>query len=454
MNRYNLYFTTRRFGLHYFPDAQHYRESDLCTWVPILRSLGASWLTLPAPNNRAIPEFFLNGLLEAQIQPILHFQLPLEHGQHFDSLPLLIQQYARWGVQYITLFDRPNLRSSWPADSWAQRDLVERFLDFFLPLAELVTYHGLTPVFPPLQPGGDYWDTAFLRGALRGMVRRGQYRVLNSFVLGAYAWAGNRPLNWGAGGPERWPGARPYFTPPGTQDQRGFRVFDWYLPLLQAELGNTRPIFVLKAGSLIGDRSDPALPEVSKQDHRERNLALVRWVEDDPDPDAQDRQMEPIPEEVMACNFWLMSADPTSPHYAQAWFQSDEQHLPVVDALHKWISKRQYPFPFDSPRQMFQEFNLADSAAQKVTPTDHPITHYLLLPLYEWGVNEWHLDQVKEFVTQHQPTVGFSLEEAVLARRVTVVGGLHAFPEEVVARLRTAGCTVERITADGTLIAT
>ncbi|PKP01191.1 MAG: hypothetical protein CVU11_15960, partial [Bacteroidetes bacterium HGW-Bacteroidetes-6] len=41
-------------------------------------------------------------------------------------------------------------------------DLVERFLDRFLPLANQVVSEGAVPVMPALEPGGNYWDTAFL----------------------------------------------------------------------------------------------------------------------------------------------------------------------------------------------------------------------------------------------------------------------------------------------------
>ena len=50
-------------------------------------------------------------------------------------------------------------------------------------------------------------------------------------------------------------------------------------------------------------------------------------------------------------------------------------------------------------------------------------------------------------------TIGFSLTEARLARRVTVVGGLGAVSAEALAMLRKAGCQVERLLEDGTLIA-
>ena len=454
-----------RLGFHYFPDALHYRDSDLETWLPELKALGAAWLTLRAPIERAIPEAFIRGLQDAKIEPILHFHLPLGFQYKIDSLSLMFQLYARWGVHYAALFDRPNDRTAWAPSAWAQADLVERFLDIYLPLAEQVVDAGLTPVFPPLEPGGDFWDTAFLRLALRGMKRRGHTRLIESLVLGAYAWAGNCPLDWGAGGPERWPEARPYQKSEFIEDQRGFRIFDWYLPMAQAELGCTRPILLLGAGSRPGDQTDPHSPAVDRSAHAHRNLAIARLAASDWDarppttqgepalPDLyKTAPLEPMPPEVLACNFWLLAAAPGDACAPHAWFQPDGTVLPAVGALRQWYAglRRSTEAPTrPAPAQMEIE-------GRKGLPSGpfpplrgethpHPIAHYLLLPLYAWGAADWDLEFARPFIQEFHPTVGFSVEEASMASRVTLAGSEFAFPEDTVARLEAAGCVVERL---------
>jgi 16S rRNA U1498 N3-methylase RsmE len=84
----------------------------------------------------------------------------------------------------------------------------------------------------------------------------------------------------------------------------------------------------------------------------------------------------------------------------------------------------------------------------------HPIAHYLLLPSYEWGIADWHLEVVRPFIKKHRPTLGFSLAEAAQAARVTVIGGEGCFAPVEIDRLRQAGCQVRQITGDGTIIAT
>jgi hypothetical protein len=320
-----------RLGFHYYPDTVHYRQYDLATWLPVLQTMGASWLTLVAPANRAIPEFFLNGLLSKGIEPILHHHLSLDHPPSPQDMLPLFQVYAKWGVRYVVLFDRPNRCAVWDSAVWAQKNLVERFLDIYLPLAEAAQQAGLIPVFPPLEPGGDFWDTAFIRLAAQSLKRRKNVKIPDPWVLSCYAWASNRPLDWGVGGPERWPGARPYGSPAGEQDHRGFRIFEWYLALAQAELNQPCAILLLGAGCQPGDHADLFAPPIDDISHAWQNLEIAR------------RMCEPtesqtgIPAEVLACNFWLLTATPDSPFSRHAWFQPQGRPLPIVGAFHQWL---------------------------------------------------------------------------------------------------------------------
>lgn len=107
-----------RLGFHYYPDTLHYRESDLEIWLPELKALGASWLVLQSSIERAIPESFLCGLLQASIEPVITFNLSLPNPASVADLRTLLEAYARWGARYTVLFDRPNSRSSWSSAAW------------------------------------------------------------------------------------------------------------------------------------------------------------------------------------------------------------------------------------------------------------------------------------------------------------------------------------------------
>ena len=129
---------TRRVGFHYFPDTTHYTNKDLSTWLPVLSRLKASWLVLISDATRAIPEQFVSALIKANITPLVHIPLPLPNSPSASDMKAILAAYARWGVKHIILFDRPNEMSSWSAAGWVQQNLVERFIDRFLPLAAAI----------------------------------------------------------------------------------------------------------------------------------------------------------------------------------------------------------------------------------------------------------------------------------------------------------------------------
>jgi hypothetical protein len=431
-----------RIGIHYYPDTKHYRASDLARWIPELKSLGVSWITLIAPQNRAIPEPFLNDLIANQIEPVIHFQFEVGQNIDLENLHLFLSMYSRWGVKYVILFDKPNSRTSWKNNDWAQRDLVERFLDIYIPLLSMVEEAGLTPVFPPLDPGGDYWDTVFLKTALNGLQRRNCNNLLNKLHLSAYPTIFVKPLNWGAGGPERWPRTQPYATPRGQEDQRGFHIFDWYLAIADSVLGKRPPILLLSAGKMgVYDYS------MSVEEHAQRVMNIIDLLHAKPSQISRSSNQgssEQVSTEVICCNFWLLAADSQSDEEQWAWYDEEEDTLPIVGKLRNWATANQENLSLTA----------AKIAANPLPLSGQPIPHYLLLPRYEWGIAEWHLDVIRPFVVKYQPTIGFSLDEASHAKRVTVIGGQGSFPDDELDRLRTSGCAVERISGDGTSIAT
>jgi hypothetical protein len=448
-----------RLGMHYFPDTTHFREEDINRWIPRLEQMGVSWLTIIAPHVRAVPERFINALLSSNITPILHFQfqagLPVDQG----ALQLLFQHYARWGVQYITLFDRPNCRTHWYPATWSQVDLVERFLDLFIPLAELAISEGLIPIFPPLEPGGDYWDLAFLQTAMKSIKRRGNKRLLDKLVLGVYAWANGKSVLWGKGGPEVWQGARPYYTPEGQQDHLGFHIFDWYQSVAWSEIEREIPVMILRAGASIG-RSKPKQINIEGLDHTDINMEIARLMEIE--GNGAKKEEYRVPPFVLACNFWLLASEADFPYAPQAWYQQDDEKLPVVDAFKRYASIEKIIHTDVQASSQLEEKSEVDQSVQpnseeeaNVKETvDHSISHYVLLPLYAWGAADWDIDLIQPLIQDTHPTIGFSLSEARLAEKVTVVGGEGAIPDEALDLLRKSGCFVERIHEDGTLIAT
>lgn len=435
-------FNSKRLGVHYFADTDHFHRADIEKWLSGLTGLGVKWTVLQAPLDRAIPEEFISYLVKAGIEPVLHFPLSLEQPTPGSALATLFKSYASWGVKYVVLYDRPNLRSQWPGAGWTQRGLVERFLAMFTPLAHAAQLAGLTPVFPPLEPGGDYWDTAFLRASLEALVEDGEAELVEQLVLGAYVWTEDRGLDWGAGGPEAWPATLPYHTPKGSEDQRGFRIFDWYNAVSRAAVGFEMPILIVAAGV---QRDDNDVKRDAQPSIRYINMAKVLQKTPGENPGT-------IPDNLLACNFWLLASNPGPDDkvHAAAWFRANGKLTELGERWMEWHNS------FTADKSVAVETG-GEAAAEGNRPSSilfetpmpidlngaHSIRHYLLLP----NAADWPLHSIQTFVSQHQPTIGYSAEEALRAVRVTLAGGLQSFSDELIRKLIAAGCQVENLPA-------
>lgn len=416
-----------RIGVHYFPDTVHYREADLNIWIPEMKKMGVQWVTLRAPLKRAIPEDFIRGVIAAGIEPVLHFRILPDRPPTLKAFSTLLESYASWGVRYIALFDRPNLRSSWSPITWTQPSLVERFLDILVPLINRVVDFGMYPVFPPLEPGGDYWDLAFLRTALPSIERRTRSRVMNRMVIGVYAWADDHPLDWGTGGPERWPGAQPYETPEGQEDQTGFRVFEWYKAETNAAIGRTLPMIMMGMGV-----------RKPSPDHASENLTIAKLMARD-----EVEGQEPIPEEVIGGNFWLLAAGQDSPYSRQGWYRLDGRApLPIVQRLVEAEKKRiEAPLRSESSEATEDVAHIEAKCMCKVGEEGKK-KHYLLMAP-DGSINGYPMDVFWNYVNKNKPTVGFSVVEAMEADKVTLAGNPNVYEIDVVDRLRNSGCQIE-----------
>jgi hypothetical protein len=419
-------------GFHYFPDEAHYRQADLQAWLPELVALEAKWLTVIGSLTRAVPEVFIRGLLDAGIEPIVHLPaVPTKRdpkGVTLTTLAGLFRTYARWGVKYVVPFSEPNMRSAWAPADWGQASLVDRFLDLALPLLEAQHEAGLQPTFPALRAGGDYWDTAFLEAALARMQARNQLELARNLTFAVNLWTYNRPLNWGQGGLKRWPATRPYLTPPGSQDQRGFRLFDWYDEIITARLGASRPFLCLAGGPTIGDHTDPAFPAVDDLRHASCTQDL-----------AQAMEAGQLPAQLLNVNLWLLAAPEGSPFINEAYYRPNGSTLTAVEGLKRLAGPGQRA----AQHRVDERKSMAHALAEQATPKQ--LRHYVLLPTFEWGVSEWHWTAALEFVKAHRPACGFSADEAAQAQRVTIVGNEQGISAATEAALRQAGCTVERL---------
>ncbi len=395
-----------RFGINYFPDETHYTQADAELWLPKIRTLGASWLTLFGSLERAIPEPFLRAVRAADLEPVIHLRCsPLDLETH--ATLSLFRSYAEWGVQFIILADRPNMQEHWAPSAWGHPSFIEGYVDRVLPILQQASQIGLQPVLPPLEPGGDYWDLAFLEASLQSLQRRAGRDVVRQLVQGVYLWTYGNDPDWGIGGPTGWPENAPYATPPGAQDQCGMRLFEWYAAISERVLGT--PMRMLSAGGGPG-------PDVFKSERLEEDVpTLLRWM-----------STSPLPDELLNISFSYALAAEGDSHQAIAWFDVEGSARDVVEKVRRR--------------------RVADAKLAAAKMPDKPIRHYLLVPADAELSSLFTNPEILALIERVRPTIGHSIEEARRADEVTLVASPEKYPSGSLEKIQAAGCQVAILT--------
>jgi hypothetical protein len=150
--------------------------------------------------------------------------------------------------------------------------------------------------------------------------------------------------------------------------------------------------------------------------------------------------LDPVPANVIACNFVVL------PSRDESLLVTPEKQ-PSEGLLSTVFNEIIRDTPVTSNSMNPQEI---PKSSNKKSPL---IEHYLLLPLYEWGIADWQLNVIQPFVMEYHPTIGFSLEEASNAKKVTVFSSPSNFSEQDLASLINAGCLVDCLDGNGTSIA-
>ena len=375
---------TTKIGFRYYPDTQHYTQQDLEIWLPELRTLGTEVLVLEGSVRFAIPEIFITGLIHSGIRPVIHIPSGFSLLEAAE-LEALLSAYANWGVTEVIVGDCPNQRTSWEAADWSRSNLVERFVDRLLPILEAEFRHGLTPLLPPLQPGGDYWDTAFLRDTLAALQRRAHPGILQALGLAINVWTFGKPLDWGMGGATAWPQTIPYMTSETSQDQLGFRIMDWYNEITLAVLGHICPLYATSGGSRFSHQTADDMTS----SHSEQNAAIFSQLRN-----------EPIAGLTMFAFDHLVSL-PSDPRHKDAWFASAGVGRPVIAAIRS-IAATERKLP--SSKQTYAA-----------------IEHVVFLPDEDYAVCAELLREAAPFLAVAKPVITFDLESVGAFRRATVL---------------------------------
>ena len=328
-------------GFHWFPDQWHYEQRYFDIFMPELKAMGASWLLVLSDGVRPIPEWFLRGLIEHNIEPIVRIYTRFVTFIDQAGLRRACQHYASLGVHYVHVFNEPNLRVEWA--EWNPERLPARFMDFLMPCLETMhAVKGIIPVLTPLSPGGDYWDTSFLKSMLAIINQRGKKYLYDRMAIGIHNYAFNKPLTYGKGGSARWRCARPYQRPPGCEDHTGFHMFEWYDEIVRQHTGRRLPMIGCENGVRLGDADDPRSPAINEALHAERHASMCRMV-----------MNGEVPYYFFNNAFWLLAAEDDNFFVRHSWCRPHgEPRLPQSVAALKALAKVKRPLRVHLPDEI------------------------------------------------------------------------------------------------------
>jgi hypothetical protein len=387
----------KRIGFHYHSDDESFSVSDARQWVKEIKEMGANWLILENPSKRAIPEEFIRYLVKHEINLIVHFAKTIQEYEGLSEIEILVQVYAKWGVKYACLFDQPNMRSHWGDTKWVEEDVVETHAQLFLEFAQLCVRNGIHPILSPLFPGGDYWDLAFFDNTLKYIQHNADSALISNLVIAAYGWHHHHPLEWGAGGREKWPNISPFASKNEAQDHQGFRLYEWYAEISQKYLGRKIPTIIFAAGES-GPNKD--IDQKKEDDCAISYDQVIHLLcgENAYDVENPDHLLSPIGLEVIACCF-SASLKPGS-NVSSSIISGSSQSAKINN------------HEMNSPSFSEKSIEGSDSYPySRYIYIDHPLKHR----------THAILESLDRYIKSHKPYVGFSLIEGCKSAYLVVI---------------------------------
>jgi hypothetical protein len=164
-----------------------------------------------------------------------------------------------------------------------------------------------------------------------------------------------------------------------------------------------------------------AAPIKDLEVHTQNSMSIVKLLAGERLPG-----LNPIPPEIIGAAIWLLSDDQTEDHSSMSWYQPGGKTLPIVPKIKNWLTETK-------------------PAGQTHAYLSKKIKHYLLLPLQKNGDLEISIEHIQPIIQKYKPTIGFSVDEAKQADRVTIININGAINSETANQLRNAGCLVQQV---------
>ena len=409
---------TTQLGYHFYADKKHYTRAELGAWLEAIGGK-AQWICLQSSCHTAIPEVVLLFCEENKIKPVIQFDLTEWSKASPKDFVAILQYYQRKGIRFIQLDGYFNLRKTWKT--------LENGTEFLMQLSStVIDFHhlaeeyGFYHVLPKLKLGGDYWDLVVLKFLLQQLHQADI--ECDILVLSFAAWINNHSLLWGKGGKQKWTEPQPYQETFSGEDHRGFMGFEWYQEIAEEEFGHQIPLLILDgAKDLVCNPTEESKAQIKK---------LFEFL-------SNENNAKAFTNVLGVCLAY------NSSFYTSEITEYVHNHVEISANEETVIEEKTIP-----KQPVLKSIKHSSKLKQEKC-----ISHYLLLPEYDWGISPWHLEVALPFIRKYRPTIGYSIEEAKNATFVTIVMDQDVFTDNDIDSLQQAGCKTAVIFGDGTEIA-
>lgn len=323
---------------------------------------------------------------------------------------------------YIQIFNEPSNPQEWRDGLPKPRAFTARWCEHAARVAAAEGYPGLQVL-----------HVEELEAVLR------ELKILNAQSVIERMWFCPHP--YGANHPPDYPydGLNQRDHPGATLNDDPDTVLQFleFAPVFQSELGFVPPFIAGECGWQFGNASDPRYPLIDDARHAEYHTALFNMLRTNTLANGA-----PLPGFVWAFCPWILYG-----HEADAWYSSTtgvrQQTLDAIRAIPSF-SRDEVLAPLSGSTVPAHN---APAVLASQAPSRPAVRHYLLFGSHSSA--QWSgLILARNYIARYKLTFGFSLQEALHAQRVTIIGDTSQVSLEDEAQLKRAGIRVERWLGD------
>jgi hypothetical protein len=310
---------------------------------------------------------------------------------------------------YIQIFNEPSEEQEWRDGVRKPRVFTARWCDHAAQVAEAGGFPGLQVL-----------NVIELRAVLSELKIRRSQNVIDHMWFCPHPYGANHP-------PDYPYDMRNQYDHPGatlaTDDSTVLQFLE-FSPIFEAELGFVPPFIAGEGGWQYKNSEDGRYSRIEDTTHARFHKALFDWFRT-----GLLSNGEPLPNYLFAFCPWILFG-----FEADAWFsRTTGTREPTIEAI-------------KSIPNFVREF-AAPVLTTAVSRPLHVLTHYVLFGIPSRSQRE-RLLLARDYLTRFNISFGFSVEEALRAQHVTLVGD-HAMVSKVEeAKLKRGGCRVERLLGD------